>query len=234
MTTELEDLTHHFANFFKIKQKPPPEGTTRYRLRPQKGWLEEARADAFSSLIPEQISLKEGSLWSEFSAKAFRIHHIGFLSVVLAYYDGTILWLDDHESNDDFEAFVKNERLWTWLPERRDDLIALLLEAKLSYLGLPQLINTAADIPTISRSAGSPEEEQYLIEIQQNYERAANKIVPPNVFIGDDQIFNLNFFIWTAIMGRIIHARFKIGKDGLFQYQGDELTKEAGRFFVPR
>jgi hypothetical protein len=239
MTSELENITRQFADFFKSKQKPPPEGTKKYRLRPQKGWLEEVRAEAFGTLIPGQVSLREGTLWSKLSARVFIIVGMSIYAILAYYDDGTILWLDDHEANDDFEKFSKNEHLWTWLPEHKEDLIELLIETKMHFFGKPQLINSISDIPSYTKQeldqmANDPLLMSQLLEIQQKLEHLSEKIIPPDLLIESDKTFELTFFVWTHILGRIVRAQFKFGKDGLFLYEGNELLKEAGRFSVPR
>ena len=240
MTNELENITRQFAEFFKSKQKPPPKGTTKYRLRPQKGWLEDVRTEAFANLIPEQASQKEGRLWSKLNAKVFLVAHMSITAIVAYYEDGTILWLDDHEADDDFEAFAKIERLCAWLPNQKEDLTELLIKTKLNFLGVPQLINTISDIPSYSKQDLVQLAKQPLfplneyLEIQQQMEQLSGKIIPPNLLTTPDGGFELSFFVWTYINGRIIHAQYKFGQDGLFLYEGKELMKFAGRFSVPR
>jgi len=234
------NIHRRFADFFRMRQKQSPERKNKFRLGPQKGWLEEIRAEAFSTSDYGEVSVKEGGLWSRLSAKIYIIESIGFLSVVLAYYDDdTILWLDDHSSNSDFGVFVKNERLWTLLPERREDLIALLIATKLNYFGLPQLISAASDIPSLSEEgleiwSRNPQAQNQLAEAQQRLEQVSEKIAPPNMLAGQNQAFELDFFIWTKIIGRVIRARFVFGQDGYFLYEDNELAQFVGRYLVPR
>lgn len=240
VTMEKGNIKRQFAEFFRIRQKQSPERKNKFQLGPQKGWLEEIRAEAFSAPDFGDVSIKEGDVWSQLTAKIYSVESIGFLSAVLAYYDdNTIFWLDDHSSSGDFKAFVQNERLWTWLPEQKQDLIGLLLETKLNYFGCPRLINSVSDIPSFSKQeleqwSVDPSAQSEMTDAQQRVESVSERIAPPSLLVGHNQVFELSFFVWTKILGRIISARFEFGQDGLFLFEDNELVKMVGRFLVPR
>lgn len=240
MSTEKENIRRRFADFFIAKQKLSILGKEIFQANRPKGWFEEIRTKAFGSPNFGDMVLKEGPTWTGISAKVYNIHAIGPLSVILAYYDdGTVIWLDDHFSDDDFKLFVKKEHLWTWLPERKEDLIALLIETKLNYLGRPQLINTISEIPSFSIKEMEswlvdPHAQNQLVEAQQKLKHVSEKIIPPILLVEPNGIFELTLFVWTKIMGKLVHVRFKFGQDGLFLFEGDELVKMVGRFIVPR
>jgi len=241
MSTDTGNISRQFVDFFKARQKLFLESKKNVRLNQPIGWFEELRTETFGTPNIGDISVKEVTDWSKLNAKIYTIHSIGQISVVLAYYeDGTIFWLDDHSSDEDFEAFVRKERIWAWLPAQKENLVSLLIETKLNYLGRPQLINNISDIPSFTKQdlelwAEDPHAQSELIESQQKLKSVSEKITPPNnVLVKYESVFELTFFVWTKIMGKIVHAQFEFGQDGLFRYQGTEIVKLVGRFLVPR
>lgn len=240
MTSAFGNIRQQCTEFFIARLRSPIVSEKTQGFNRPVGWLQEFRADAFGESDFGDLFLKEGSFWSKIRAKIYSLESIGELSAILAYYDdGTVLWLDDHSSDRDFELFVDNERLWKWLPERKDYLIALLLETKLNYLGRPQLINTVSEIPSFSEQEivswfGDPRAQNQMVEAQRKLEGVSEKIIPPVLLAEPNGIFELIFFVWTKIMGRLVQVRFKFGQNSVFLFEGDELVKMVGRFIVPR
>lgn len=240
MPSEIANISDQFVHFFRRRREPSLENKKNIQLKRPGGWFEELRIETFGTPNSGTVLIKEGDDWSKLRAKVYTIHSIGQISAVLAYYsDGTILWLDDHSSDDDFEVFVRNERLWTWLPDQRERLVRLLVETKLNYLGRPYLVNGVSDIPSFSTQdlelwPDNLDAQEQLIDAQKRLEYVSEKIIPSTVSTGDKTVFELAFFVWTKIMGRIVRVQFKFGQDGFFQYEGDELVKLVGRFIIPR
>ncbi|HEU0291247.1 MAG TPA: hypothetical protein VFR47_00825 [Anaerolineales bacterium] len=108
MTRSLEKI---FASFFTNRAKSNPlviqEG-----ILP--GWLEEARIKAFDEIPEENVTLKKGLPWDLLTGKVYEVFQMYVTAILALYSDETILWLDDHSSNSDYEVFMRRENLLSW------------------------------------------------------------------------------------------------------------------------
>ncbi len=225
-----------FAEFFsKQASVPPPNRENKLR-----GWLEEARAEMFQSGV--FFSLLQKELYSTIQGNVYRIDFRGhgILCAILAYYEdeNELLWLDDHNTNIDFTKFVSRENLLHWLPNNVNKFAKLFVETKLNYLGEPKIVHNVSQIMRAEKeikrikSCGS----HWQKELQEE-ERRLDKIAPllhsPTVTI-IDETFRLDFYLWTAILGRVIHIHSTIDTNGYISFSGNQLTDTVGNWFVPR
>jgi len=233
------DIKQEFRAFFKNSYRrfpgvrlPTPEPLPR-------GWLEESRAEVFQSSAWENVSLQTGELWSGLSGKAYKLSY-GELSVVVARYDsGSILWLDDHSTDSDYQEFVRREHLLEWLPQQMDKLIHLLIATKLNFLGEPQLVDNTMEVPVLPESqkalwAGDEEVQQSWLEQEKCLADISDQIQSPVLITDQNRGFWLNFHIWTRILGKIIGVSAFFGVDNTFHYKGVQLTQFVGRYMAPR
>lgn len=160
-----------------------PDASSETSNRPR-GLFAECRAEIFqkkSSIL--NIHQKTGGLWSTLIGSVYQVSNHPDLAVLVALYpDGTVLWLDDHASDDDFAVFVHREHLQSWLLHRAEQLAQLIAETKCNYLGQPQLISAPSDIPPLA--AWWLESDQGAQEAREQEERLASisaQIHPPTV-----------------------------------------------------
>jgi hypothetical protein len=162
------------------------------------------------------------------------------LSVVLAFYEeGPVLWLDDHTGEADFETFMKREELKKWLPHQMAPLLDLLIETKFNFLGRPQLIHSATDIPKltqkqIDRMSKSKDAMAKFHEKEKLLAKITDQIQPPVCHSNNDQEFQISFYIWTKILGNILRIDCFFRGDHGFSYELTQLGDQIGAFIVPR
>ena len=191
------------------------------------------RADAFQEIIPENISPLTGGPFSELSGTIYRVVYRA-LSGVVAVYDQTILWLDDHSSNSDYEVFINRESLLEWLPSKTHDLAALLVKTKFNFLRQPHLIRHVSDIPPMSeydrnvvtRVGG----QNYFSEADKQLSELSQQLQPPMFEMDKNQAKLLNFYIWTRTLGCIYHINCKFAGNGTFTYNASQLASQIGDF----
>ena len=233
------DVRRELSVFFREKYRLFPEVRLHSPEPLPRGWLEEVRAEIFQVATLGDVSLLSERLWSGLSGKVYKILY-GELSVILAHYnDGTILWLDDHSSDSDFQNFVRRERLLEWLPHQVDRLVNLLIETKLNFLGKPQLVNNVMEVPLMPESqkalwAGNEQVQEVLLEQENRLADISDRVRPPMLTADLTGGFQLNFYIWTKILGKVINIHCFFGPGNTFRYRGVQLTQFVGRYLVPR
>jgi hypothetical protein len=227
-----------FADFFKRQLETRPE-VQLPASSGVRGFMEEFRAEVFQALDYEAHELEKASLGTRLSSKIYVIM-TSHLSVKLAlYWNGTILWLDDHSSDSDFIEFVRREDLISWLPERVHELLELLIETKFSFMGWPQLITSVSDIngmPDQVRGAMSELGEEWLQSLSDADERlsdVADLIHPPTWIQEESGEFILRFCVWTKINGNVVEINCFLGGNSLFRYESAQLTHSVGFYIVP-
>ena len=164
MTPSLERI---FTSFFTNRAILNPLVFQKGNLS---GWLEQARIDAFNQLLEENVILKQGLPWNILMGKVYMVVYFHITAILALYPDETILWLDDHSSNSDYEVFMQRENLLSWPPDRKDQLIQLLVETKFNFLGWPRVIYSAVDIP---------QRKNKIKESQKRLTWVTQKIFPP-------------------------------------------------------
>ncbi len=226
-----------FADFFRRRYDLHPQAHAPIDESRVRGWFEEYRVETFRS---ERFPLlRTGDLWSRLSGKVYDLTHFQLMVILVLYDDDTILWLDDHSDDADFEEFIRRERLPEWLPGQIDELVQLLIETKFSYLGRPQLIRNVSEIPKLTEREKSwqAESKAGLEALQEEEKRLAsvtNQIQSPACTSQPDGTFRLGFCIWTKILGKVINIACTFGPDHRFSYEAVLLTEHVGRSFVPR
>ena len=219
-----------------------------YKTRPEvrmpsdgvlSGWMEEHRAEVFQSQNYQVHKLETKPSWTKLSGKIYTIM-APYLSAVFALYnDNTILWLDDHSRDTDFETFVRREQLLTWLPDEVDEVLELLLKMKFNFLGWPQLIHNASEIPDFSqqmkhKASISKEGRQSVFDSDKRLADAANQIHQATCTHYQNNGFQLKFHVWTKILGNLYEIRCVFGEDYSFRYEGIQLANMIGYFVMPR
>ncbi len=208
-----------------------------------KGLFAEFRLEGFKNATKiVNIHPKIGTVWSEVSCKAYEINDgRHYLDLIIALYDESIvLWLDDETDDRDFTSFVRREKLWSWLGTSVNNLIELLLESKLSYLGQPQLIHNIADIPQVPEDdwtwvlANMKGAQKEFDAYKERQERVTPLIRPPEIIRDSNEVSDLRFCIWTKVLGRVYDIHCSFGPSNPFVYKGILLAEWVGRGFAPR
>ncbi len=213
------NLERLLGDFFETRVKSSPDVQMPAKSPRPRGWFEEFRAEGFQTVFsPIQ---KSGSLWSKLSGRVYEVSRFQ-LSAILALYDAnTILWLDDHSDDSDFQTFVHRERLTTWLPEQANDLVDLVVATKLNYLGEPRLVSSSSEIPG-------------FIEADKDSVSIADQIYPATCVHLPEGVFRSSFCVWTRILGKLVKVDCFFGLDHTFDLETVLLAEQIGNFFVPR
>ena len=219
MTHSLEKI---FASFFTNRAKSNPLVIQKGNLA---GWLEQARIEAFDQIPEANVSLKKGLPWDLLTGKVYEVFQMYVTAILALYSDETILWLDDHSSNSDYEIFMRRENLLSWYPDRKDQLIQLLVETKFNFLGRPRIISSAVDIP---------HQENEIEESHEQLMRVTKQIFPPTYVQNLDGSLRVHFCIWTLILGKIFAVDCMLGPGSAFSYHGELLTRDVGDYVLPR
>lgn len=191
------------------------------------------------------ISPKVETIWSGVSCKVYEINDSYFyLGLIIALYDeGIVLWLDDEADDRDFAMFTQREKLWSWLDTSANNFIELLLQSKLAYLGQPQLIHSIVDIPPFPEDLWSPPHASNTQKEIGKREHAAYEerlrhvtplIQPPAIIQNSDGAFDLQFCIWTKVLGGVYDIHCSLGPSKPFTYKGFLLADSVGRGYAPR
>lgn len=233
----MDNLADLFGDFFKQKFQMYPDVNSPPRSPRPRGWFEEYRADAFK--VVHNLELKTGNIWSDLFGRIYKLDY-SQLSVTLAVYEQqTILWLDDHSSDLDFSEFLQLEQLINWLPHRLDEFLSVLLETKFNYLGRPRIINSAQEIPAFTEDqlARMTQSKSALRELSNHEKRMTavkGQVKRPHCVLSPTDGFQIELYVWTKILGRVIRLRCDLGVDHSFKYAGVQLAEQVGNFFVPR
>ncbi len=228
------------VDFFRNQCESHPNVLSPARSPRPRGFAEEHRADEFRS--GKNFSTRQiGDQWSGLSGKVYEASG-KILSVILALYDDkNVLWLDNHTDDSDFEAFIRRELVLEWLPHRVDELLDLLIGTKLKFLGRPQLVHVASEVPVLTqadrdlfKSEKSEEDVQFIKKMDKRLAGIAGQIQPPTCSRGQNGEFRLNFCVWTKLLGKAIKIDCTFGPDYSFRYAGTQLAKEVGKFAAPR
>ncbi len=217
-------LAKIFSNFFRDRAKSDPLAARKGILP---GWLEQARIKAFEEIPEENVHLQKGSPWDLLTGKVYEVFNFYLTVKLVIYSDETILWLDHHTSNSDYEVFMQRENLLSWYPDRKDQLIQLLVETKFNFLGRPRLISSAVDIP-------QQKNENEIEESRKRLTRVTKQIFPPTYVQNLDGSVRLQFCIWTLILGKIFAVDCTLGPGSVFSYHGELLTRDVGDYVLPR
>ncbi len=231
----MSSIDLRIANYFRNRLKSDPNVNNDGALR---GWFEAARATGFLTVMRENIFVRSGGLYSELSGTIYEAHIKGLMTIFAFYEDDTLLWLDDHTNNSDYEAFIRREKLSQWLPDNMEKFVALTVETKFDFVGEPRLIHNASQIPPIPQKlrdqfarAGVEED---LIEREKRLAEVANQIKAPALTSASEGVQVLAFCIWARILGRVINIRCALGIEGTFSYEGHVLTGEVGNYVILR
>lgn len=225
----MSSLEKKFSQFFKSRNRP--------NAGAKRSWHPVVVAphdpDFFSRY--ELISIRmQGSPWDAFNGQVYRVY-LQTVSAVVAVYDNSMLWLDDHDSDIDFAEFLRRERLLLWLPDRLDAFLDLLLETKFSFLGQPRIIASVQDIPFPDEDP-LPADDPHSYSAQAEYlnREIAPLVHPPQLVLNVKQVSTLTFCIWTKEWGCTYKMTCKWGPALAWHFESVQLTHTVGKAFIPR
>jgi hypothetical protein len=156
-------------------------------------------------------------------------------AIFAIYDDEPLLWLDDHTSNTEFDAFWQRENI-RW--ENAYEAIRFMMITKFYYLPDPSrytILNSVTDIPQERYRAFLMEEN--LNEELEKFERrladVAPHIYPPSLTI-DDTGIHLWFCLHLLIGGRVssINCDFNSNRD--LTCKSEVLGNGVGEIFMPK
>ena len=215
-------LEKKISSYFTDRTKSDPFATQKGFLP---GWLEQVRIHAFQQILESNVALQKGVLWDLLNGKVYVVIDFYLTAIVALYSDEAILWLDHHANNSDYEIFMRRENLLSWYPDRKDQLIQLLVETKFNFLGEPRLIRSATDIPeTEDKNTGA----------QKRLTAVIPKLFSPIYAQNLDGSMQLKFCVWSRISGKVFAITCSLGPENTFSYSGDMLARETGSYFTPR
>lgn len=202
--------------------------------------LEHYRVRTIGTTITKQdVVRKTDPQYVGFLGEVYRVS-TGYSSIILAYYtdDETILWLDNHSSNDDYKIFIHREHLLKWLPSQADRFVSLLVETKFNFFIDAMLVRSISEIPSISQ-----ERKRLLIQYggqndilkSENLLReVSDQIYPPTFKVDEDNVIQLSYCVWLRAYGRLLHINTFIDPIGTLQYSGNEIAMMVGDYTIPR
>ncbi len=230
----MDKIKRQFAGFFKQMNT-----TSLNQENELLGWLESFRTEFFQSETLFDYVLLENNFLSAIQNQIYQIRYKS-ISAILAFHQdtGEILWLDNHNSNIDFENFILKENLLSWLPDKATDFAKVFVITKLNYLGEPKLINDVSQIlrskEIIRRIQSRSQEDRDLLQREkQQFAEIGDRLQPPNCIITNETI-EVNFYLWTKIIGRVIYLQCNISMKGQIKYRGTVLAAQVGNWYVPR
>jgi hypothetical protein len=222
----MDAIKQQIADFFRQRQIDNPKTL---EMGKTGGWFEMYRVDTFQD--PEWFTYKplEAGIYSGLTTKLYRIVARTLSSIVAYTANNKWLWLDDHSDDTDFQTFWSQEALASWLPTRSEDLLSLMIETKLNFLGVPVIVHDVQDIP--QHNDDMPPE---LIKEKQQKLATYRSVIQPPKHEFKSGIWYVEFFVWTRIFGRILKVTFQTSPENTFPYQIDEIASNTGLYIVPR
>jgi hypothetical protein len=156
-------------------------------------------------------------------------------AVFAVYDDGTLLWLDDHTSNHEFDLFWQREHI-RWANARQ--AASFMMETKFHWLTEPSryaVLDSVDDIPQ-SRLRAYLQEVNALAELEK-YEaelvHVASDIRPPKL-TSDANGTSLVFSVWLLALGRLYNINCRFDPGGHLTYHGELIGEGIGEAFAPK
>lgn len=241
MSEAPEELQERIRQFFveRRRQNPAVDQPGRVRLLIP---IEDGRAGSFSTVRDGYYPEIEPIVvlpFNQLSAKLYRaaIHYPGIAkTAVLAFYeDGSILWLDDHSSDQDFEIFLQRETIPL---NNASDLASLVLKTKVDYLWMGyegRIVSRIDDIPQYTRAdcEGMSEDQikTYLDEQKGKLLDVAPLLYPPS-FKTEADVMRLEFFMWGRVFGLLYRISCQFGTKNGFSWSSQEIARTIGKFII--
>lgn len=234
----LELTREHVVEFFgtRIKQHPEVRQPSNHFKHV---YGEDSRADVFTRA---QLNIKEKRV--VFSDRlTSTIYHVSepykWGATLALYQDGTLLWLDDHSSNTDFELFLQRESFDEQLENPTESLLVFLLQTKFGFLGgfmdRLLLIRDITDIPIVPEKHRHEWPGSYMYETsQERLPQIADQIFPPVFEEINESKVRVKFVTWAEQFGNVYSVEAFISTDDSFEYMGEQLTDSVGDYFHPR
>jgi|GEM_PF-4236387 len=164
-------------------------------------------------------------------------HHFagGANTSVLAYYDdGTLLWLDNHQDNTDFETFWQRENLKIDNPE---EAVMFIMYTKFRYLPEPgrmKIVTRPEDIPhDFMDWIDKPHNRQMKLDYQQQVAQLAPKMSPPIIYT-ESGVRHYTFCVWLHVLGQVFSFDCTLDFNGKWTFNAIMLGASFGDVFMPR
>jgi hypothetical protein len=225
ITTLINDYFKHlYETRPEVRLHKQPELNLSFPGRPP-GPLAHGRVeDAMTGSFPYgSITKYEGEPWTEFSFDIYDccLGNWGASPTVVVAInkDNRVLWLDDHTDDRDFSIFARQEQLFNWLPQRKEELLDVLLRTKLHYIGGGSLsiARHQSDIPEVSTQ----------VNLNKKQREALNTIKEPLLAELEGGSYSLKFYVWAGVHGRIIEIRCILSEKE-FHFEGTDLAGGVG------
>jgi hypothetical protein len=154
---------------------------------------------------------------------------------VFAHYEDSLLWLDDHVSNHDFEQFLQRENI---VLDNAYRIATFIADTKFHYLATPGhlvILTSVADIPQdVHRQRLIKYNAlEKLNEFEQRLINITPHIYPPFLTI-DSEIIVLRFVVWISIAGRVWDITCQLESNHIFSYKAEKVGEWIGDAILPR
>lgn len=168
----------------------------------------------------------------------FFFDRMQMLTAIFALYqDNTILWLDDHSNDLDYEEFLRREDLLKKMYGQWEAFVHFIIYTKFNYLENPRLIHSISDIPPIKQEvkdlaskSGTLDE---ILRKEAELESLRNRLKPLNITLRAGVVV-MEFYVWTSFFGRVVRIKCFLDTDGDFEYEGDIVADLVGHYVLPR
>ncbi len=220
----MSELSEKIELFFQERTNDP----NLYKPNPLRGWFEHIRILSVDGLIPQNITPQTGDLYSRLTGTVYRVFFY-LPSMIAIYPDETILWLDDHANDLDYQTFITREHLIEWVPDHVNALAQLIVETKFTFLGMPHLLHNTSDILPRSEErkeilSQSADGREFLAAHEAALTYVSSQIVPPRVQTDAHGAMTLTLFLWTHIAGKVFKMECTFVPNTPFTYRGVQLN----------
>ena len=193
-------------------------------------------------VMKPNIRRRDEALFTPLSAQIYVVGHYfpgsARCAVFAVYNDDTLLWLDDHSNNRDFDVFWQREK-FQW--QNADDLAHFMMLTKFHYLGLPSLtviLNTIADVPQAKwrKLILKMKEDGYLkdlFDFEQKLADLAPRLYRTSLKV-DQRGLELRFCVWLMVAGQVFDITCRFEPNGTLSYHGKELAVWVGQADMPK
>jgi len=239
--TDMDHLRTRIAQYFRDRVQTDPTvkeiGGIRNLLSTVQN--QERAVHLCQEVMKPNIKQQENPLFNAVSVKIYRPIHAfpgGQHSAIFAVYDdGTLLWLDDHVSNHDFDIFWQREKT-QW--QNAADFAMFMMLTKFDYIVLPSrmvILTTVADIPQEKwrRFMLAENDLEGIQEFDQKLTDIAPFLYAPSL-TQDEHGLKLCFCVWLMVAGQIFDMRCHFDSAGKLSYQANELARTVGDYFMPK
>jgi|GEM_PF-6465443 len=185
-----------------------------------RGWAETWRPTFFTSpcrkgLTYHEVVLRDIPIQQ---ATVYRVVYqpVSFLYAIVALMPSGVLWLDNHYDEADLITLLNEHVDIFTLTNEPHNIIQLIIQTKLDYLGHPHLITSIDDIPP------SPYDSHKWWTRRKIRQFITSPSVSQNA-----HYYEISFCIWTEILSRILRIKCRLSTN-IFKYQSEKLIVDYG------